>query len=284
MELIRKSSDFLARKGVENPRLQVELLLAHVLKMQRLQLYLQFERRLTEEELVKLRECVLRRGRREPLQHIVGTSSFCGLELVVTPSVLIPRPETEVLAERAWKFVESQRREEPVTVLDFGAGSGCISIAIAANAAAARIVALEISNAALEVARRNTQAHEVAERIHFVEGSGFAVLEPGIRFDLIVSNPPYIPSAEIDTLSPEVRDFDPRGALDGGLDGLDFYRVLARQAAAYLSPGGVLMFEFGDGQEQVIPLMFERTDWVIEAIEPDLSGRPRIMIARPNES
>lgn len=279
LEVIQRSSDFLARKGVESPRLHIELLLAHVLQMPRMKLYLNFDRVLEVAELDTLRALVKRRAEREPLQHIVGSTSFCGLEMTVNRDVLVPRPETELLAEFAWKFLATLA-PNPATVLDFGTGSGCLAIAIANHAPTAVVHALDVSPAALVVARQNAARHGVTERISFHEGDGLAAVPGGLTFHLIVSNPPYIPSAEIETLEPEVRDHDPRLALDGGADGLNFYRRLAEQAPGALRPGGRLMMEFGDGQEEKLPALFAAPTWQIEAVEKDYSTRPRILIAR----
>ena len=279
LEVIQRSSDFLARKGVESPRLQVELLLAHVLQMPRMKLYLNFERPLTDPELETLRGLIKRRGEREPLQHIVGSTSFCGLEMAVNRDVLIPRPETELLAEEAWKFL-STLNSPPSTVLDFGTGSGCLALAIAAKCQQAAVHAIDISEAALTVARENALRLGLPERVLFHAGDGFNALPAGMTFELIVSNPPYIPSAEIETLQPEVRDHDPRLALDGGVDGLDFYRRLAVEAAPRLKPGGRLMLELGDGQGGAVSELLTQHDWTAESVLKDYSGRGRILIAR----
>ena len=280
LEVISKSSDFLAKKGVDAPRLQTELLLAHVLQLPRMKLYLNFERKLTESELDSLRKLVQRRGQREPLQHLVGSTSFCGLEIAVNRHVLIPRPETELLAEAGWLFL-STLDSRPSTALDFGTGSGCIAIALAAKCPAARVVALDVSAEALTIANQNAAKNGAAERIEFHHGDGFAALKPDERFDLIVSNPPYIASAEIETLQPEVRNHDPRGALDGGADGLDFYRRLAAEAAAFLKPAGKIMLEFGEGQADAISEIFAVQKWIVESVVPDYSKRERFLIARP---
>jgi len=326
LEAIQKSTEFLAKKGVESPRLQTELLLAHLLKLPRMKLYLNFERMLTPAETDTLRELVKCRGQREPLQHITGLTSFCGLEIAVNRHALIPRPETELLAELGWEFLarlsaELERRPptrredgEPQEhagpeagapiALDFGTGSGCIAIALAVKCPSAKVVATDISAEALALARKNAVRHNVVERIEFVQGDGFAALEnwwgerpreprgntladgsPGVsphQFDLIVSNPPYIPSAEIAALQPEVRDFDPRAALDGGADGLDFYRKLAAEAKPFLKPDGKIMLEFGDGQADAVRKIFEAEKWVVEAVKEDYSHRARILIARRN--
>jgi release factor glutamine methyltransferase len=275
LEVIQKSAGFLGKKGVDSPRLQAEWLLAHVLKTPRMKLYLDFERALSPAELDAVRELVKRRGQREPLQHILGTASFCGLELAVNRHVLVPRPETELLAEAGWQLLAPQ----PSTALDFGTGSGCIAIALAVQCPAARLVALEASAEALAVARQNAARHGVAERIQFVAGEGFDALPAGARFDLIISNPPYIPTAEIASLPPEVRDYDPHQALDGGPDGLACHRLIAARAGELLKPGGKLMLELGDGQADAVRRMFEAHLWVVEAVKEDYSRRPRILIA-----
>jgi len=280
LEVIRRSTDYLAQKGVDSPRLQIELLLAHVLKLPRLQLYLNFERTLGESDLATVRALVRRRGNREPLQHLTGLVSFCGFELAVGPDVLIPRPETEVLAERAWTLLETLPVAAPA-VLDFGTGSGCLAIALARHCPAAHITALDISEPALVRARANAERQGVADRIEWARGDGLAAVRPGLHFDVIVANPPYIPSVEIERLAPEVRDHDPRPALDGGPDGLDVIRQLAAGAAARLNRSGHLLVEFGDGQATAVSDLFVRHGWIVEAVEADLSGRERILIARP---
>lgn len=287
LEAIQKSADFLNRKQVESPRLQTELLLAHVLGMPRMKLYLNFDRVLAPAETDALRELVVRRGRREPLQHIVGTTSFCGYEMRVNGNALVPRPETELLAEMGWQFLQERARaqgDSPGPLgLDYGTGTGCIAIALAAKCPTARMTALDISAAALALARENAEKHQLAGRIEFLEGNGFAGLNTGAgvpAFDLIISNPPYIATAEIATLEPEVKDFDPRSALDGGADGLVFYRLLAREAGRYLAAAGKIMLEFGDDQAEAIGRIFADENWIVEAVREDYSQRARILVAR----
>lgn len=289
LDVIRRSTEFLAERGVESPRLQVELLLAHVLKLPRLKLYLQFDRKLTDAELAPLRELVKRRGQREPLQHLTGTAAFLGHELKVTRDVLVPRPETEGLAQLAVKVISAPRLQPSAEdmsgtaaprCLDFGTGSGCLAIAVAAACPTVEVHALDKSPPALAIARENATATGVAERITFHEGDGFAALPGDSRFDLIMTNPPYIPTGEIATLDPEVRDFDPRLALDGGPDGLDCYRMLAAESAGWLRAGGCLLMEFGDGQETALVGLFTTKGWCVESVEKDLSGRDRVLIVR----
>ena len=314
LEAIQKSAEFLAKKGVDSPRLQTELLLAHLLRLPRMKLYLNFERVLTPAETDALRELVKRRGQREPLQHITGSTSFCGFEIAVNRQALVPRPETELLAGLGWEFLQGRagspqpaaaRSENApyhdLCALDFGTGTGCIAIALAVKCPSAKIVATDVSADALALAGENAARNHVAERIEFLQGDGFAALQnvgqasclspsktkkletggtPALLFDLIISNPPYIPSAEIATLQPDVRDFDPRGALDGGADGLDFYRKLAAEAKPFLKPGGKIMLEFGDGQADAIRTIFEAEKWIVEAVKEDYSQRARILVAR----
>ncbi len=277
-EVIQKSAEFLRKREVDSPRLNAELLLAHVVQLPRLKLYLQFERVLTEPELDQLRQLVKRRAEREPLQHILGTASFCGLEMKVNRHVLVPRPETELLAERASEFLTTLGAQ-PATALDLGTGTGCLPIYLAVKHPNARISSVDISPEARTVARENAVAHQVADRVEFLLGDLFAPVPPRSQFDLIVSNPPYIASEEIASLQPEVRDFDPRLALDGGADGLDFYRRLAVEAPKFLRPGGKLMVEFGDGQADALSEIFSSHKWIVEAVVPDYSQRQRILIA-----
>jgi release factor glutamine methyltransferase len=280
LEVIQLSADFLGKKGVAAPRLQVELLLAHVLKMPRMNLYLNFERALSAQETETLRELVRRRGRREPLQYIIGSVSFCGLELDVSRHVLVPRPETEMLAECGWNFLGQLPANGQVRALDLGTGSGCLAIALARHSPQARVDATDLSHDALNTARQNAERHQLAERIAFHQGDGFAALRAEHQFDLIVSNPPYIATAEIQTLEPEVRDYEPRLALDGGADGLDFYRRIAAEAGAFLRSEGRLMLELNDNGAPTVGKIFGQKGWKIEAVEPDYNRFQRIFIAR----
>lgn len=282
LEVIQRSTEFLSHKGVESPRLQAELLLAHALNLPRMQLYLKFERELAPAELNLARELVRRRGQREPLQHITGSTSFCGLELAVNRDTLIPRAETELLAEQGWNFLNALASAEtqPLTALDFGTGSGCVAIALAVKCAAAQVWAVDVSPAALSLAGQNIARHGLNERVQLHLSDGFTTVPSEKRFNLIIANPPYIPTTEIDELEPEVREHDPRVALDGGVDGLDFYHRLAAEAGLWLKPEGKLMLEFGDGQAEALRQLFGTEKWIVERIVADYTQRPRILIAR----
>jgi release factor glutamine methyltransferase len=282
LELIQRTSEFLKKKGVDSARLHAELLLAHVLHLPRMQLYLNFERTLSPAELDQFREFVKRRGQREPLQHIVGSVSFCGYEIVVNRHVLVPRPETELLAECGWQFLNECVKEQDRTlnVLDYGTGSGCLAIALACKCPQAEIQAVDISEQALEVARQNAAGNNVTSRVHFHATDGMTTLPADLRFKLIISNPPYIATAQIERLQPEVRDYDPRSALDGGPDGLQYYRRLAVESGERLEPEGRIMLELGDDQAEAVRDLFQTQNWIVERIAEDYTQRPRIMIAR----
>ncbi len=282
LEVIQRGTAYLQERNIESPRLQIELLLAHALSMPRLRLYLDFERSLTPSELDWLRDAIRRRGRHEPLQHILGTVVFCGVELEVAPAALIPRPETELLAERAWTFL-SDRRGDPAagpTALDWGTGTGCLAVVMALKVPAARVVALDVCADALRLAGRNAERHGVSGRIPLVESNGCHALQPDQRFDLIVSNPPYIPSAEIESLQPEVRDHDPRLALDGGADGLESHRRLAAELAGRLKPGGGFLVEFGEDQGPAVSAILEGCGWVVVEMHRDYNDRDRFLLAQ----
>ncbi len=240
LKILNWTKGYLAEKGVENPRLEAEWMLCEALSLDRVGLYLNFDKPLTELELAAYRGMIGRRGRREPLQYILGSQEFMGLDFQVSPAVLIPRHDTEVLVSEGVK-----RGGACASILDIGTGSGCVAIALAKALPAAEICSVDVSAEALAVARDNAQRNQVA--VAFFEGSLFEPF-PGRRFDMILSNPPYIPAAELATLQQEVRGFEPLGALDGGADGLDFYRRITERAADHLTAGGWLLFEVGAGQ------------------------------------
>ena len=251
LKVLTWTKGYLAEKGVENARLEAEWLLCEVLGLDRVGLYVNFDKPLTDAELALFRGMVARRARREPLQYILGTQEFLGLEFDVTPAVLIPRHDTEVLVAEAVKRTAPTGR-----ILDIGVGSGCIAVALAKSLPQAEVWGVEKSPDSLLLAQRNAAKHGV--RVTLYEGSLFEPF-PGQRFDLIVSNPPYIPTGDLENLQPEVRDFEPRGALDGGADGLDFYRLIIPAAPDYLFPGGLLLFEAGIGQAGAVQVLFEAT-------------------------
>lgn len=272
LKVLNWTKDYLAAKGVENARLEAEWLLCEVLSLDRVGLYLNFDKPLQEDELTSYRSMVARRAKREPLQHILGTQEFMGLEFITTAAALIPRHDTEVLVCEALRVAPAARR-----VLDIGSGSGCIAIAIARNLPDAAVVAVDISSPALELARRNAELNAVA--VDFRLGSLFEPLT-GERFNLVVSNPPYIPAAEIEKLQPEVRDFEPKAALDGGADGLDFYRRIITAAAEYLAAEGWLLLEVGAGQAAEVAEMFTSNGFSAIFTATDSGGIERVVGGR----
>ena len=281
-EALEQGTSLLAPSGVDSPRLQAEWLLARVLGLRRLQLYVESARRLGEAQWQDFVVLLKRRGQREPLQYILGSAEFCGLEVEVSRETLIPRPETELLAECAWRWLGGASGTP--LALDFGTGTGCLAVALAVHCPAARIYAVDISKSALAVAGRNAARHGVQQQIQFLQGPGLTVLPPGLRLDLVVANPPYIPTWEIQGLQSEVRDFEPHLALDGGPDGLEFYRQLAAGLGPFLAPAHRVMFEFGDGQAAAVTEILTRENWVVEMVQPDYSGEARFVIARRQES
>jgi len=279
LEVIQKSTEFLDRKKVESPRLQVELMLSHLLKLPRVQLYMNFETPVDTAHLDVVRDWVRRRALREPLQRILRTTSFCGFEMNLSPDVLIPRPETELVCEKAWEVMkEKGGSERSLAVLDIGTGSGCLAISVQKKFPLAKVTAVDISAAALKTAELNARALSV--QVHFQESDLFEKIDPDSRFDLILSNPPYIPSGEIESLEPEVKDWEPRRALDGGPDGLEFYRQLAFKALPFLTDEGRMILELGFDQAEAVSTLLMDHHWTIDEVRKDYSGIPRILTAR----
>ena len=276
LDILEETSRFFAARGLENARLQAELLLAAVLDIKRLDLYLQFERPLHTEEVDVYRDYVRQRVQRVPVQYILGATAFRELELTVTPAVLIPRPETEVLVDVALELLPTGGR-----ALDLCCGSGAIALSLKRELAEVAVVATDISQAALAVARANGASCEL--EIEWLSGDLFAAVEGD--FDLVVSNPPYVKSGDIDRLEPEVRDHEPRLALDGGADGLDCYRRIAHQASDHIRPGGYLLLEVGDGQSaEVEKLLAEVGRFAEVETKPALNEVPRVVVARASST
>ena len=269
LKILTWTKEYLAGKGVDNARLEAEWLLCEALALDRIGLYLNFDKPLQDNELAAYRTMVARRAKREPLQYILGSQEFYGLEFVVTPAVLIPRHDTELLVEEALKRAVPAGR-----ILDIGAGSGCIAVALAAKLPAAEIYGVEQSAVALAVAAENAQRNGV--RLHLLAGSLFEPVS-GEMFDLIVSNPPYIPSGDLPGLEPEVRDYEPLAALDGGVDGLDFYRLIIPAAVDQLSPGGWLLVEVGIDQAIAVRELFASSGFSAIFAAKDPGGVDRVV-------
>jgi release factor glutamine methyltransferase len=270
LKVLQWTAGYLKEKGIEGGRLDAELLLSDALSLDRVGLYLNYDRPLTTAELGFFRQRVGRRARREPLQYILGRVEFWSLPFVVNPAVLIPRPDTEILVEEALK-----RASAEAAILDVGTGSGAIAVALAHELPGAAVEGVDISPAALEVAAENARRNGVDGRVRLGEAD-LARLPEG-PFDLIVSNPPYIPSDELAALMPEVRDFEPRLALDGGGDGLESYRLLARQAPSRLRSGGWLLLETGAGQAPAVRELLAEAGLLDVFSRDDYAGIPRVV-------
>jgi len=275
LEIIKKTTDFFAAKGIESARLNAELLVGHALGLQRMQLYLQFERLLSEPELEKIRPLVRRRGQREPLQYITGETQFQGLKLKVDRRALIPRPETELLVELAAAACATP----PARALDLGTGSGAIALALAQVFPAAAITAVECNEEALALARENAAATGLGERVSFVRSSWFEGLAADAQFELIIANPPYLSAEETAQTAPEVRNHEPNSALTSTECGLADLRVIVAAAPRFLAPGGVLALETGIAQHAELLQRARDAGFVRTESRPDLTGRDRFVLA-----
>ena len=276
LEVINKTKPYFEKQGIESPRLTIELLLAHLLKKKRMDLYLEFERDLDEGTLVKLREMVKRRVAGEPLQYITGEVEFCGLKLLVDKRVLIPRPETELLVEAV---VQRKSRK----IVDVGTGSGCIAIALAKKLGDAEITAVDVSLEALEVARGNAALHQFEKNIRFLESDLLEGLPDSFVVEAIVSNPPYIADGELAKLPKEVRDFEPVRALAAGEDGLKVIQRLVMNARRILSPSGFVALEIGAGQRAAVEDIFGQQGHEVVEVVKDLQGHERVVVAQPKK-
>lgn len=291
--LLHWTEGFLRSKGVETPRLDAELLLAHVLGCSRLDLYLQYDRPLGAPELAAYRELVRARAARTPVAYLTGTVGFWKLTLTVRPGCLIPRPDTETLVEAVLQAIAALRTrlggETRLAVLELGTGSGAIPLSVCSEAERLDWLSVELSAAALAVARENCTRHAtlLAPRrntLWLVRGDRFAAVAPGFRPHLIVSNPPYIPSADIPGLIPEISQAEPRAALDGGPDGMDVHRYLMASAVERLPPGGRLLMEMAHNQGAPLSAELTRHPPLRRlALHKDLAGRERVIEAERAE-
>ncbi len=277
LKILRWTAEYFESKDLPSGRLDAELLLADTLELDRVGLYVQFERPLTPEELTTYRSRVQRRAAHEPVQYILGETEFWSLSLRVCPDVLIPRADTEVLVEETLARIGG-----PARLLDVGTGSGAIALALAQEKPQLQVTALDCSAAALAIAADNAAQNGLTERVRFLQGD-LADL-PEERYDLVVSNPPYIAAGEWDALMPEVREHEPRLALFGGTDGLDAYRHLARQARQILKPGGWLLVEIGATQADEVKALFEAAGLRACGTRNDYAGLPRVVFGQAETS
>lgn len=270
--ILEWTKQYFSGKGVDNPRLDAEVLLSHILCRDRLYLYVHYDQPLSAEELAAFRECVRKRAARVPVAYITGEKEFFGLTFSVSPAVLVPRPETELLVETVVKRLVGNPAPR---IVDLGTGSGAITVSVLTQLPQATAVAVDISAAALAVAQTNAKRHAVAERVEWKQGDFWQPVS-GL-FDAIVSNPPYIPAADVRALAPEVQN-EPVLALDGGLDGLDYYRRLLSDGDAYLAPGGFIAIEIGINQAAAIGSLAGQSPFMVSDVTADYAGIERVMV------
>ena len=271
-QALTEAAAVLRAGGIADARRDAAALLTHTLACDQAFLFAHDTDALAPDALAQFRLAVERRARGEPLQYVTGRQEFYGLEFEVTPDVLIPRPETELLVETALALLRA--RPAP-RLCDVGTGSGCIPIALLAARADAHAVGLDISPAALQVAARNAARHGVGARLRLIESDCFGALEPAAEFALIISNPPYVAEGDLAGLQREVRDFEPRVALTPGGDGLSVIRRLLADAPPHLAPGGHLLFEIGFNQHEAVARLIDARVWTLLDIQQDLQGIPR---------
>ncbi len=284
LELVRWSADFFARKGIDTPRLDAELLLARVLGWSRIDLYARFEAAVPADKLARFRQLIQRRAQREPLKYILGEAEFRSLSFLVDRRVMIPRPETETLVNEVLKLAAQLPRKPTLTIADMGTGSGNIAIALAKELPTARVVASDISAGALEVARLNAEKLGVVDRVTFLQGDLYQpFLDRGMegKIDLVVSNPPYVAEEDCHRLQPEVVQYEPRVALVAAEGGFAVIRGLVEQAPGMLNPGGWLLFEIGEGQAQkVLEFLRKSADFITTTTISDHQGIERVAKAQ----
>ena len=279
-KLLNWITEYLTQRDVDAPRLSAELLLSSVLGLKRIELYTQYNKPVAPEQLEQLRGLVKRAGRHEPVAYLVGKTEFYSLEFDVTPDCLIPRPETELLAQRAIEFL--RQRSGPQSVCDLGTGCGILAVTIARNVPDAKVVATDISEPALAVAARNIEKHQLQDRIELRHGDLFEPLVAKLdQFDLLVSNPPYVSAAEYAALDKNVKDYEPRLALYAGADGLDVYRRISEKAEQFLKPDGLLLLEIGYTQGDAVRALLEHPGTFADIrVEKDLNRNDRIVVGR----
>jgi release factor glutamine methyltransferase len=276
-QVLREAAAVLQKAGVPEARREASSLLEFMLAKDRTFLIAHAEDSVSEEMILRFRESVERRAAGEPLQYITGVQDFFGREFRVTPDVLIPRPETELLVEAAIQV--SGGRDASTLVCDVGTGSGCIAVTLLCEIGKARAVAVDKSPPALEIAKLNARNHSVSDRAEFAISDCLDALDPrGYQFDLIVSNPPYVSASVLPGLQREVRDYEPLVALSPGADGLTIIRRLINETPAFLKPGGHLLMEIGFDQGEAVTELVKETLWRLVEIRPDLQGIPRIVV------
>jgi release factor glutamine methyltransferase len=281
-KLLNWMTGYFAQKQLDSPRLSAELLLCHVLGLKRIELYTLYDRVVQQPQLGQLRELVKRAAEHEPIAYLVGRCEFYSLSLKITPACLIPRPETELLVEKAVEFL--RKRPAPRQALDLCTGSGCIAVALVKNCKDLQVTAVDLSEAALSVAAENVRAHNLEASVRLLCGNLYEPLIEELdnpRFDLIVSNPPYVSDAEYETLPPTVKNYEPKQALCGGADGLEIHRRIIGQAERFLRPDGALMLEIGFEQGPAVKNLLEQSGLFASVdIFKDLAQKDRIAVGK----
>jgi release factor glutamine methyltransferase len=272
-EILKKATEVLQSSGIAEPRREAGSLLAFALQKDRTFLITRNDYELSNDEETKFQAVLKRRAAREPLQYITGRQEFYGLDFIVTPDVLIPRPETEMIVENAVGILKTRENSR---FCEIGVGSGCISVSILHNTKAASAMGLDVSEKALKIAELNAENHRVADRLRLKVSDVFGALSVE-KFALIVSNPPYIPREDIPNLQAEVRDFEPVNALTDGGDGLSIIEKIVCAAPQFLTPGGFLLLEIGFRQAEAVNALFDAEIWRSVEILPDLQGIPRMV-------
>ncbi|MFC1676961.1 peptide chain release factor N(5)-glutamine methyltransferase [Planctomycetota bacterium] len=281
-KLLNWIAEYFTENAIDSPRLSAEILLSHVLELKRIELYTQFDKPVPRPKLDQLHALVKRAAQKEPVPYLTGTTEFYSLQLEVNNHCLIPRPETELLVERAVEFLRPRNPDQ--LVCDLCTGSACIAIAIAANCSTARIIATDICDSALKIAEQNIEKHRLKDRIKLLQGDLFEPIIPQLdteKFDLVVTNPPYVSSAEFDQLDKNIKDYEPASALLAGDDGLDICRRIIASAEKFLKPDGALFMEIGCNQGTAVKELLENTksfDHI--TIEKDYHENDRVVLAK----
>ena len=276
-EALKQASATLREASVPNDLLDAQTLLAHSLNCDRTHLIVHFNQQLTAEQQATYEALIARRATREPLQYITDQQEFFGLPFIVTPAVLIPRPETEILVEEVIRLAQLHQWTQPL-IVDAGTGSGCIAVTLARELEDAQVIALDVSTDALTVARRNAESNGVADRVQFLHSDWLSALPDEFRADFIVSNPPYVAADEMPTLQREVREWEPALALSDQADGLSCYRRLLADAPSRLKPGGYFLCELGHTQAAAVSALVDQTVWTVPRLLDDLQGIPRTLV------
>ena len=270
--ILQRTQKFFAQQEIDSPRLDAELLLCHLLNLERLELYLKFDQPLTNQELTRLRSLVRRRGNREPIAWIIGQKGFYKHDFIVTPDVLCPRPDTETLVEVALQLIPENQE---TFLADIGCGSGCIGLSLALERPNSKLFAVDVADEAIQCTKQNVQRFSLEKRVAVLKGPFLSPIPSNRQIDILVSNPPYIPSADIEDLQPEVSHYEPRIALDGGLDGLAVYNVLIPKAAERVRKA--IIVEVGIHQAKAVADIMRRSGFRKIDIHCDLSGVQRVV-------